>query len=67
MTTTLSTISEYVDIQLSPHFKLSEMIRSGFAERNKIDNYPKDEVLIENLKALCELLLILASKLQKEW
>ena len=49
------------------HFKLSEMIRSGFAERNKIDNYPKEEVLVENLKALCELLLILASKLQKEW
>lgn len=54
MTTTLSSTSRYVDLQLSTHFKLSEMIRSGFAERKGIDNYPKEQAVIENLKALCE-------------
>jgi len=42
------------DIQLSPHFKLSEMIRSEIASREGIDNYPKDEAIIHNLKALCQ-------------
>jgi hypothetical protein len=42
------------DIQLSPHFMLSEMIRSETASRKGIDNYPKDEAIIKNLKALCE-------------
>jgi zinc D-Ala-D-Ala carboxypeptidase len=54
MTTTLSSTSRYVDLQLSTHFKLSEMIRSESAARNGIDNYPKEQAVIENLKALCE-------------
>lgn len=54
MTTTLSSTSRYVDLQLSTHFKLSEMIRSESAERKGIDNYPKEQAVIENLKALCE-------------
>lgn len=40
------------DIQLSPHFKLSEMIRSETAARHGINNNPKDAATIENLKAL---------------
>jgi peptidoglycan hydrolase-like protein with peptidoglycan-binding domain len=45
------------DIQLSPHFKLSEMIRSQYAERHNIDNYPKDPAVINNLRALCQKVL----------
>lgn len=41
------------DIQLSSHFKLSELIQSQTALRRNLDNYPKDPAVIENLKALC--------------
>lgn len=41
------------DIQLTPHFKLSEFTRSNTASKYHIDNTPSEEV-IKNLKALCE-------------
>lgn len=41
------------DIQLTPHFKLSEFIRSNSASKYHIDNTPSKEI-VENLKALCE-------------
>ena len=40
------------DMQLSPHFKLSELLVSGTAKSKGLDNDPSPEV-IENLKALC--------------
>lgn len=46
-------VSNSGDIQLSPHFWLSEMIYSDAAIAHGIDNYPKDPAVIENLKALC--------------
>jgi soluble lytic murein transglycosylase-like protein len=45
------------DIPLSEHFKLAELIVSEVATENKIDNYPTDPVVIENLKAVCENIL----------
>ena len=47
------------DLQLTPHFKLSEFTRSGTASKYHIDNTldpdnPQDAVFISNLKALCE-------------
>lgn len=41
-----------LDTQLSPHFRLSEFVRSGTAIRLHIDNSPSVEV-IQNLRALC--------------
>ena len=38
---------------LSKNFTLEEFIRSSTAERMGIDNVPKDEEVIENMKALC--------------
>lgn len=40
------------DINLSPHFKLSELIRSDKAIELGLDNTPSDEV-IERLKIVC--------------
>ena len=40
------------DIQLSPHFKLNEFIKSRTARENGIDNTPPPEA-VENLRALC--------------
>jgi uncharacterized membrane protein YeaQ/YmgE (transglycosylase-associated protein family) len=45
------------DLQLSPNFRLSELIRSETASRYRIDNYPHDDDIIENLKALCHNIL----------
>lgn len=33
-------------MNLTPHFTYKECIRSGYAERNKIDNQPSDEELL---------------------
>jgi hypothetical protein len=41
------------DVQLSPHFRLSELLDSGTARKNKLSNDPSAEVLA-NLKLLCE-------------
>ena len=41
------------DVQLSPHFKLSELLDSGTARKHKLSNDPSAEVLA-NLKLLCE-------------
>jgi hypothetical protein len=41
------------DIQLSPHFRLSELLDSGTARKHKLSNDPSPEVLA-NLKLLCE-------------
>ncbi len=41
------------DIQLSPHFKLSEFTRSGTAAAQKIDNTPTLTV-VSNLQYLCQ-------------
>ena len=38
---------------LSKNFTLEELIRSRKAESMGIDNVPKDEEVIENMKALC--------------
>jgi hypothetical protein len=40
------------DIQLSPHFKLSEMLDSGTARSKGLSNDPSPEV-VENLRKLC--------------
>lgn len=40
-------------MKLSPHFSLSEMTRSGTAEKRGLDNTP-DEAALEALKSLCE-------------
>lgn len=44
------------NIQLSPHFKLSEFTKSSTATVRKIDNTPSEQV-ISNLKLLCEQVL----------
>lgn len=46
------------DIQLSPHFKLSEFTRSATASKYGIDNslsetHPIDAAIIDNLRKLC--------------
>lgn len=41
------------DVQLSPHFRLSELLDSGTARARKLSNDPSPEVLA-NLKLLCE-------------
>lgn len=41
------------DMQLSAHFKLSELLDSGTARKHKLSNDPNAEVLV-NLKLLCE-------------
>ena len=40
-------------MKLSKNFTLRELIRSSTAERMGIDNVPKDEKVIENLRHLC--------------
>ena len=40
-------------MKLSKNFTLEEFIRSRTAESMGIDNVPKDEEVIENMKALC--------------
>ena len=40
-------------MMLSKNFTLEEFIRSRTAESMGIDNVPKDEEVIENMKALC--------------
>ena len=44
------------DIQLTPHFKLSEFTRSSTATARHIDNSPSEEI-VKNLKFLCEHIL----------
>lgn len=44
------------DIQLTPHFKLSEFTKSSTASARGIDNTPPKEV-IDNLRNLCEQVL----------
>ena len=41
------------DQQLTPHFKLSEFVKSSTANARHIDNTPT-EAIVANLKALCE-------------
>ena len=41
------------DIQLSPHFKLSELTASATARENGIDNTPPPKI-VDNLSHLCE-------------
>ena len=41
------------EMRLSKNFTLEEFIRSRTAESMGIDNVPKDEEVIENMKALC--------------
>ena len=41
------------EMKLSKNFTLEEFIRSSTAERMGIDNVPKDEEVIENMRALC--------------
>ena len=41
------------EMQLSKNFTLEECISSRTAERMGIDNVPKDEAVIENMRALC--------------
>lgn len=41
------------DFNLSPHFKLSEMVRSEKAIELQIDNMPRDETIINNLRIVC--------------
>jgi zinc D-Ala-D-Ala carboxypeptidase len=41
-----------MEIQLSPHFSLREMIRSDYAIRHKIENTPDAEIVLQ-LKLLC--------------
>ena len=41
------------DIQLSPHFKLSEFVRSGTATNKGIDNTPT-LTIVSNLQYLCQ-------------
>ena len=40
-------------MKLSKYFTLEEFIRSNTAERMGIDNVPKDEKVVENLRSLC--------------
>ena len=40
-------------MKLSENFTLEELIRSNAAERMGIDNVPKDEKVVENLRSLC--------------
>ena len=40
-------------MKLSKYFTLEEFIRSNTADRMGIDNVPKDEKVIENLRHLC--------------
>ena len=40
------------DVQLSPHFRLSELLDSGTARSKGLDNDPSPEV-IANLRRLC--------------
>lgn len=44
------------DIRLTPHFMLSEFVKSSTASAQKIDNTPSKEVM-GNLKTLCEQVL----------
>lgn len=44
------------DIWLSPHFKLSEFLRSDSAARNDIDMTPSDAI-VANLRRLCTTVL----------
>ena len=41
------------NMKLSKNFTLEEFIRSNTAERMGIDNVPKDEKVVENLRSLC--------------
>ena len=41
------------EMKLSKNFTLEECISSRTAERMGIDNVPKDEAVIENMRALC--------------
>lgn len=45
------------DIQLSPNFWLSELIKSDVALRNGVDNYPNNPVYIENLRLVATKIL----------
>ena len=40
-------------MKLSENFTLEELIRSNTAERMGIENVPKDEKVVENLRSLC--------------
>ena len=44
------------DMRLTPHFTLSEMTASGTAIKEKIDNRPSQQQIL-NLQALCENIL----------
>ena len=41
------------NMKLSKNFTLEELIHSNTAERMGIDNVPKDEKVVENLRSLC--------------
>lgn len=43
--------------RLSPHFTLEEMVRSDYAMRHDIDNWPHENWIINNLRNLCTITL----------
>lgn len=45
------------DRKLSANFSLSEMVRSSTAERHGIDNWPKEQYIIDNLELVCQNIL----------
>ena len=46
-----------INMRLSEHFTLKEMVFSETAASKGINNFPTDPVIIENLKALCQNIL----------
>ena len=42
------------DIQLSENFWLSEFLKSQTAERHKIDNFPSEQYVVDNLKSIAQ-------------
>ena len=56
-TQTIDQIPMEDDRKLSANFSLSEMVRSSTAERCGIDNWPKEQYIIDNLQLVCENIL----------
>lgn len=42
------------NLNLSPHFTLGEMLRSGTAMKKNIDNHTDDDTVVEALRQLCQ-------------
>ena len=45
------------DVQLSKNFWLSELVKSSTADRLKIDNWPQEEWVVDNLRNVAENIL----------